>query len=164
MTSGLMGNGSKPRLNQVRLTAIRHPIAERGLNQRQRRHAGSVSAQDPGSQGEPEDDRLPQQQRALLLGETAFRADQHIDPVQCRLRPLKRLQGIGDIGGLVAEHQQPPGFALVQIALERNGLGDLGQMTPDEDECVAVPDPDTLSVLPWDRRFAFMALAFIAVR
>lgn len=36
------------------------------------------------------------------------------------------------------------------------GLGDLGQMTPDEDECVAVPDPATLCVLPWDRRFAHM--------
>ena len=39
------------------------------------------------------------------------------------------------------------------------GLGDLGQMTPDEDECVAVPDPDTLlrpalgpAVRPHDRR------------
>ncbi len=37
------------------------------------------------------------------------------------------------------------------------GMGDLGQMTPDEDECVAVPDPATLQVLPWDTRFAFMA-------
>jgi glutamine synthetase len=37
------------------------------------------------------------------------------------------------------------------------GMGDLGQMTPDEDECVAMPDPSTLVVLPWDRRFAFMA-------
>jgi glutamine synthetase len=37
------------------------------------------------------------------------------------------------------------------------GMGDLGQMTPDEDECVAVPDPATLQVLPWDKRFAFMA-------
>jgi glutamine synthetase len=36
------------------------------------------------------------------------------------------------------------------------GMGNLGQMTPDEDECVAVPDPSTLCVLPWDRRFAFM--------
>jgi glutamine synthetase len=36
------------------------------------------------------------------------------------------------------------------------GLGNLGQMTPDEDECVAVPDPATLSILPWDRRFAHM--------
>lgn len=36
------------------------------------------------------------------------------------------------------------------------GLGDLGQMTPDEDECVAVPDPATVVVLPWDRRFAHM--------
>ena len=36
-------------------------------------------------------------------------------------------------------------------------MGDLGQMTPDEDECVAMPDPSTLRVLPWDRRFAWMA-------
>jgi glutamine synthetase len=36
------------------------------------------------------------------------------------------------------------------------GLGALGKMTPDEDECVAVPDPTTLCVLPWDRRFAHM--------
>ncbi|HEX6393761.1 MAG TPA: hypothetical protein VFZ97_09980 [Acidimicrobiales bacterium] len=37
------------------------------------------------------------------------------------------------------------------------GMGNLGQMTPDEDECVAVPDPSTLQILPWDKRFAFMA-------
>lgn len=37
------------------------------------------------------------------------------------------------------------------------GMGDLGQMTPDEDECVAIPDPATLKVLPWDKRFAWMA-------
>jgi glutamine synthetase len=36
------------------------------------------------------------------------------------------------------------------------GLGNLGQMTPTEDECVAVPDVDTLCILPWDRRFAYM--------
>src|SRR6201999_2118990 len=28
------------------------------------------------------------------------------------------------------------------------GMGDLGQMTPNEDECVAVPDISTLSVMP----------------
>jgi glutamine synthetase len=37
------------------------------------------------------------------------------------------------------------------------GMGDLGQMTPDEDECVALPDPATLKIMPWDRRFAWMA-------
>jgi glutamine synthetase len=36
------------------------------------------------------------------------------------------------------------------------GLGNLGKMTPTEDECVTVPDPSTLHVLPWDRRFAHM--------
>ncbi len=37
------------------------------------------------------------------------------------------------------------------------GMGDLGQMNPYEDECVALPDLDTLQVLPWDRRFVWMA-------
>jgi glutamine synthetase len=37
------------------------------------------------------------------------------------------------------------------------GMGDLGTMTPNEDECVAMPDPATLRILPWDRRFAWMA-------
>jgi glutamine synthetase len=37
------------------------------------------------------------------------------------------------------------------------GMGDLGVMTPNEDECVAMPDPSTLTILPWDERFAWMA-------
>jgi glutamine synthetase len=37
------------------------------------------------------------------------------------------------------------------------GMGDLGVMTPTEDECVAMPDLSTLIVCPWDRRVAWMA-------
>ncbi len=37
------------------------------------------------------------------------------------------------------------------------GMGDLGQMTPNEDECVAMPDPATLRICPWDTRFAWFA-------
>src|SRR5262245_23624533 len=37
------------------------------------------------------------------------------------------------------------------------GMGVLGQMTPNEDECVAMPDPATLRICPWDRRFAWFA-------
>lgn len=37
------------------------------------------------------------------------------------------------------------------------GMGDLGHMTPDEDECVAMPDPATLLVCPWDKRWVWMA-------
>ena len=37
------------------------------------------------------------------------------------------------------------------------GMGDLGVMTPNEDECVAVPDLATLRVMPWDTRFVWMA-------
>ncbi len=35
------------------------------------------------------------------------------------------------------------------------GMGDLGAMNPSEDECITLPDPATLRVLPWDRRVAF---------
>jgi glutamine synthetase len=37
------------------------------------------------------------------------------------------------------------------------GLSGLGEMTPNEDESVAIPDLSTLRVMPWDRRFAWMA-------
>jgi glutamine synthetase len=37
------------------------------------------------------------------------------------------------------------------------GMGGIGSMNPYEDECVALPDVDTLQVLPWDRRYAWMA-------
>jgi glutamine synthetase len=37
------------------------------------------------------------------------------------------------------------------------GVGGLGHMNASEDECVAMPDPSTLTVLPWDNRFAWMA-------
>jgi len=37
------------------------------------------------------------------------------------------------------------------------GMGGLGRMDPVEDECVAMPDPATLRILPWDGRFAWMA-------
>jgi len=36
------------------------------------------------------------------------------------------------------------------------GMGDLGVMTPDEDECVAMPDPSGLQIMPWEPRFAWM--------
>jgi glutamine synthetase len=37
------------------------------------------------------------------------------------------------------------------------GMGDLGHMTPNEDECVALPDVETLRICPWDRRVAWTA-------
>lgn len=37
------------------------------------------------------------------------------------------------------------------------GMGDLGAMTPIEDECVALPDISTLRVCPWDPSIAWMA-------
>ncbi|MDQ1357969.1 MAG: glutamine synthetase [Acidimicrobiaceae bacterium] len=37
------------------------------------------------------------------------------------------------------------------------GLGDLGVMTPDEDEVVALPDPGTMRRVSWDRRFVWFA-------
>ena len=37
------------------------------------------------------------------------------------------------------------------------GLGGLGAMNAAEDECVAIPDPESLVVLPWDHRVAWMS-------
>jgi glutamine synthetase len=36
------------------------------------------------------------------------------------------------------------------------GMGGIGEMNPNEPECIAVPDPATLTILPWDRRFAWL--------
>ncbi len=36
------------------------------------------------------------------------------------------------------------------------GLGGLGKMTPNEDECVTIPDASTLTILPFAPRFAHM--------
>lgn len=37
------------------------------------------------------------------------------------------------------------------------GINGIGSMDPVEDEVTAIPDLDTLTILPWDRRFAWMA-------
>jgi glutamine synthetase len=42
------------------------------------------------------------------------------------------------------------------------GMGGLGRMDPVEDESVAMPDPATMQILPWDRRFAWMAADLLA--
>lgn len=65
-----------------------------------------------------------------------------------------------DVAGRVKSKCVPVGHAASLLAGHERytprGLGNLGQMTPDEDECVAVPDPATVCILPWDRRFAHM--------
>jgi glutamine synthetase len=50
-----------------------------------------------------------------------------------------------------------PGLLAGSERYTPRGMGDLGVMTPHEDECVAMPDVATLQVLPWDTRFAWMA-------
>lgn len=37
------------------------------------------------------------------------------------------------------------------------GIGDLGVMTPDEEEVVGIPDAQSLRRVPWDRRFVWFA-------
>jgi len=37
------------------------------------------------------------------------------------------------------------------------GINGIGQMDPVEEEVTAIPDLDTLTILPWDKRFAWMA-------
>lgn len=42
------------------------------------------------------------------------------------------------------------------------GMGGLGKMDPVEAEAVAMPDLSTMQILPWDRRFVFMAADLLA--
>jgi glutamine synthetase len=64
-----------------------------------------------------------------------------------------------DVVGRAKGKLVPVGFLPNMLAgSERytpRGIGGLGSMNPSEDECVAMPDIDTLQVLPWDKRVAF---------
>src|SRR3954467_15155317 len=99
------------------------PVAERRLYQRQRRDAGSVSPQDPRPEAEPQRMRLAQQRFALLLGKAAFGSDQHVD-AGLGFGALQRGEGIGDVGGLIAEHQKALRIAFAEETLQRNWRGD----------------------------------------
>src|SRR5262245_47711487 len=88
------------------------PVAERGLYQRQRRDASCVRPQDPRPQAQPQRMGLAEQALALLLGKAALGADQHVDAAATGPGSFQRGEGIGDPGGLVAEHQQPLRVAL----------------------------------------------------
>jgi glutamine synthetase len=60
-------------------------------------------------------------------------------------RPKSKLVPIAGLPGMLAGSER----------YTPRGIGDLGRMNPSEDECVAVPDPRTLRVLPWEPRVAF---------
>ena len=53
------------------------PIADKGLNERQRRDRGGVGAEDARAEGQTNHVRQPQQGRALVLGKATFRSDQY---------------------------------------------------------------------------------------
>lgn len=71
------------------------------------------------------------------------------------------LGGYIDISGRVKSKVVPIGLLPNLLAgSERytpRGIGGLGVMTPHEDECVAIPDPASMRVVPWDERFVWMA-------
>ncbi len=60
-------------------------------------------------------------------------------------RPKSKFVPIGHLGSLLAGSER----------YTPRGMGNLGSMNAAEDECVAVPDRDTLRVLPWEPRVAF---------
>jgi glutamine synthetase len=91
----------------------------------------------------------PQQQHSVLAGELAERGVQYV------------MGGWIDVLGrskskMVPVHHLPSILAGSERYTPR-GMGGIGVMTPHEDECVALPDLDTLQITPWDRRFAWMA-------
>lgn len=60
-------------------------------------------------------------------------------------RAKSKLVPIGHLPGMLAGSER----------YTPRGIGDLGRFNPSEDECVAMPDPATMRVLPWDPRVAF---------
>jgi glutamine synthetase len=86
---------------------------------------------------------------ASLASELADRGVEYIfgSWIDVNGRSKSKCVPIGHLAALVAGHER----------YTPRGMGDLGAMTPNEDECVALPDPSTLTILPWDERFAWMA-------
>ena len=60
-------------------------------------------------------------------------------------RPKSKFVPISHLPGLLAGSER----------YTPRGMGNLGDMDPSEDECIALPDPATLRVLSWDTRVAF---------
>ncbi len=91
----------------------------------------------------------PQQQHAVLAADLAERGVEYV------------MGGWIDVLGRSKSKMVPVSHLPSMLAgSERytpRGMGGIGVMTPHEDECVALPDVDTLQVAPWDRRFAWMA-------
>jgi glutamine synthetase len=90
-----------------------------------------------------------------------------IDPTHVELAASLAAQGVTfvvgawvDVLGRSKSKMVPishlPGVLAGSERYTPRGMGDLGVMNPSEDECVGVPDPATLQVLPWDARVAFM--------
>lgn len=90
-----------------------------------------------------------------------------IDPAHVELAASLAAQGVTfvvgawvDVLGRGKSKMVPishlPGVLAGSERYTPRGMGDLGVMNPSEDECVGVPDPTTLQVLPWDDRVAFM--------
>src|SRR5260364_386606 len=108
------------------LTALTAPIAQSGLDQGEGSHPRSVGAQDARPERDPEYKWLPQQQFPLLAGKAAFGTDQQVD-AGVIAAAAQRLQRIGDVSRLVAEHEQAVRRALRQETLERHRLTHLCQ-------------------------------------
>ncbi|GAA3935006.1 type III glutamate--ammonia ligase [Actinomadura viridis] len=62
-------------------------------------------------------------------------------------RPKSKVVPIGHLPNLLAGSER----------YTPRGMGGIGHMNPIEEEVVGIPDPETLQVLPWDRRVVWMA-------
>src|SRR5579862_7403232 len=91
-----------------------------------------------------------------------------IDPAHVRLADTLIGQGVQyafagyiDVNGRAKSKAVPiahlPELLAGHERYTPRGLGGLGAMNAAEDECIAVPDAESLVVLPWDRRVAWMS-------
>src|SRR5208283_199302 len=100
------------------------PIAERGLDERQRRHRRRIRAQDSRAEAQAQNARTSEDRGPLVVVEAAFGADEKADAV-LRADFAQRVERARLRRLLVAEDDEPLGRPMRERLFERLGRGDL---------------------------------------
>src|SRR5215213_4293304 len=104
------------------------PVSQDGLNKRQSGNGRRVGSHDPGAKQDPDQTGTLQQHRALVLGKTAFGADE--DGKGRRgivTESSKRCERVRLFCAFIAEDEEALGVELLDSALQRQRFADLRQ-------------------------------------
>ena len=105
------------------------PVAEHGLNERQRSDGRGIGAQDAGTKRKPHHTRSPQQRRSLLIRKAAFRTDKQCERRHNALACPNCRQGgdrIVQFSVLIAKYQYTLRRKLRQHLCQSNGWRNRG--------------------------------------